>query len=478
MTRRPEPAGKHMNHHPSIQVLALVAFSGAISAQNYPYTLTDLGTVPGNTTPLAWGINEAGTSTVGSFSWPTTGWVHSSSGMTMVGTLPGAAFSTARDVNDSGQIVGSSWVATINQPGHAYRVTPGIGMVDLGTLGGTTSEAWRINNAGHVVGDAAAASGNLQAFLYTDSAGMVSLAPAAASSHARGISPNGQATGSMTVGNSWHAFRYVPGVGLTDLGLPAGYSHTYGGAINDLGQVAGTVSLSGTSNPRLFRWTPGAGFQIFGSSAPFTNCWAINASGTVVGVSPVGGTYRAVMFADGMGMVDLNTLIDPAIGWSLRAAIDINDRGQIVGYGMVLATGETHSFRLDPTSAASVVVPGAGCATGLVPSLGSTLPHLGQALTFWVAQAQPGLAGEIFVSNVPAAPLSLGGGCVACVDVANIIPVFALLTDAAGTWQTTMTLPNAPFLVGVQLAFQAILYPTSGPLGVDLTNGLFATIGY
>jgi probable HAF family extracellular repeat protein len=184
------------------------------------------------------------------------------------------------------------------------------------------------------------------------------------------------------------------------------------------------------------------------------------------------------MFADGMGLVDLNTLIDPATGWSLRAACDINDRGQIVGYGMVLATGETHAFRLDPAPAPSLVAAGPGCASGVVPSLCSTLPHLAQALTFSVTQAQPGLAAEIFLSNIPAAPLPLGGGCVAYVDIANMIPLFSLVTDPAGSWQTTMTIPNAPFLIGVQLAFQAVLYPTSGPFGADLTNGLFATIGY
>jgi probable HAF family extracellular repeat protein len=462
----------------SIEVLALLALAGVLGAQSYPYVLTDLGTLPGNGTPIAWGINEAGDTTVGSFSWPTLGWVRTAAGMAPVGTLPGCAFSTARDVNDSGQVVGSSWVATINQPGHAYRLTPGVGMVDLGTLGGISSEAWRINDAGQVIGDAGGSDGNNHAFLYSDGTGMVSLAPQAAISYGRGISHDGKATGSMTVGNSWRAFRYIPGVGLSDIGVPPGFANIYGYAINDLGQVAGTISIAGSSNSMLFRWTPGSGFVVFGSSASTTSAWAINASGTVVGRSPVGGVYRAVMYADGLGMVDLNTLISPATGWALLYASDINDAGQIVGYGMVLATGETRPFRLDPSPMASIVDVGPGCAAGPAPTLSSTLPHLGQALTLSIGQA-PGLhAGALVVSNLPAAPFALGGGCVAYVDVGAFATLASLTTDALGAWQLTIAIPSSPTLLGAQFALQAVIFPTAGPFGVDLTNGLFATIGY
>src|SRR5262245_47474856 len=108
-------------------VLAVLCLPGALGAQTYPYVLVDLGTVSGQGSSLAWGIDEAGDMTVGWFSWPVLGWAHGPSGMAPTGTLPGCAYSSARDVNDAHQIVGSSWVATINQPGHAYRITPGVG---------------------------------------------------------------------------------------------------------------------------------------------------------------------------------------------------------------------------------------------------------------------------------------------------------------------------------------------------------------
>lgn len=47
-------------------------------------------------------------------------------------------------------------------------------------------------------------------------------------------------------------------------------------------------------------------------------------------------------------MVDLNSLIDPDSGWNLKFASDINDKGQITGSGTL--NGSERGFRLDPVN--------------------------------------------------------------------------------------------------------------------------------
>lgn len=72
-------------------------------------------------------------------------------GMTDLGTLGGVS-STGLGINDKGQVVGRSDVANSNSR-HAFMTGPnGSGMIDLGTLGGFESEAYDINNRGQVVG--------------------------------------------------------------------------------------------------------------------------------------------------------------------------------------------------------------------------------------------------------------------------------------------------------------------------------------
>jgi len=95
--------------------------------------------------------------------------------------------------------------------------------------------------------------------------------------------------------------------------------------------------------------------------------YAINATGDVVGSAsvllPDGQTDRhAILWKAGETLpTDLNTLIDPASGWTLTEARGINDAGMIVGSGLYDPDGAgplptlNLAFRLDPVPEPSAV---------------------------------------------------------------------------------------------------------------------------
>ena len=316
-----------MNRIPLILFNSFLFFFFSSSLYGASYTITDLGTLGGNNS-VAYGINEssqiAGYSRTSSSGDNHHGFIWDKGVMTDLGTL-GADLSHVYDINESGQIVGflyyqntgtnqafiweegiiteltpfteggSSTAWAINDsgvivggPSHAYRWEEGV-IADLGTLGGSSSHAYGINNLGQIIG----------------------------------VAQDSSATN--------HAFLWEEG-DMTDLGVGTAID------INELGQVVGS---SGTA----FLWVNDIRTDLGTLGGSRSDVRAINDLGQIVGRSYDSSEVWHAYLWENESMSDLNDLIDND-EWILTEATDINNTGKICGYGTI--NGEVHPFLLTP----------------------------------------------------------------------------------------------------------------------------------
>jgi len=136
--------------------------------------------------------------------------------VTPLGTL-GGIFSNVNAINDHDQITG--YASLSDGVEHAFLWTSAQGMRDLGTLGGSTSYGFGLNNLGQVVGGSFPASENF-----------------------------------------YHAFVWTENNGMHDLGTLGG-NYSYAEAINDSGEVVGYAYLPGDDSYHAFYWTAAEGLQ-------------------------------------------------------------------------------------------------------------------------------------------------------------------------------------------------------------------------
>jgi probable HAF family extracellular repeat protein len=268
--------------------------------------------------------------------------------------LPGleTVSSDAEGVNALGDIAGSfQFSAYPNWAYHAMRYTRDGSVEDLGTLGGPSSFGYRINRSGQVSGWSyvSVTPFVIRGFIATPGQRLQNLGTFSgatyASSFAGGINDAGQVAGHAETSNGrWHAFRYVPGVGLQDIGT-ALFDNSFASDINAAGQVVGRVISP--AGEHAFRYTDGVGMQDVHALGTTSGAASLNDRGDVVGYFySTGQPSRAFLYTDSDGMVDLNARIDPASGWVLSAAFGINAAGEIVGQG--LYQNHQRAFKLTP----------------------------------------------------------------------------------------------------------------------------------
>lgn len=248
--------------------------------------------------------------------------------------------SEASDINDSGQVVGWSYLSD-NSTKHAFLYSDGV-MTDLGTLCtgippvcGTNSEAIAINASGQIAGTSDTPDGKRHAFLYSGGV-MSDLGTLGGdNSGAKGINDSGVVIGysGITPGpySATRGFVYQGG-GMVNVG-------TFGGNgsntkdINSSGQVCGSATISTNEASHAFLFTGATTNDLGllpddlgGSDTPKSMANAVNDNGQVVGQA-IDSYRHSMAFSTGGGTLnDLGTL-----GGS-SSALDINNSGQIVGY--------------------------------------------------------------------------------------------------------------------------------------------------
>src|SRR5437016_1749395 len=222
---------------------------GTVVLSAGPPPITDLGTLPGDTQSIAYGINNA--DQVVGYSANSTNVYHAflwqNGTMTDLGTLPGGLGSVAYGINDAGQIIGFS---LIGPTPHAFLWENGL-MTDLGTLpGGGSSFAEGINNAGQVVGQSAN-----HAFLWqNDTMTALGTLPGRTASIALDINNAGQVVGASGNGSTLHAVLWTTGT----TGLIAQTSATPAATTVGL-PVTFTCAAIGGTPPYTFSWDFGDG---------------------------------------------------------------------------------------------------------------------------------------------------------------------------------------------------------------------------
>lgn len=260
------------DHAQAINELGDIAGWGQTEAYLHPLLWSDgaMYELPalGGIVAYARDINDSGLIVGESEYEPDNRWVHATLWENMqaidLGTFEDYGVSTALGINNRGQIVGYSWKESIHH-NHAFLWQDGV-MTDLGAFGWPYDEsaAKDINDAGDIVGQADDTGGHGHAVLWQD----------------------GQ---------------------IRDIHRP-GYGDASGAlAINNVGQIVGWV-----------------GYTVFSSS---------------------GAIWDAQH-----GLRDLNDLVPPFNGWIVETARDINDAGQIAAAGPIKGTGRLndHAMLLSP----------------------------------------------------------------------------------------------------------------------------------
>lgn len=312
------------------------------------YAITDMGTLGGSKSWAA-AINASGavtgySQTTGNvsedvFLWTSTG------GMQDLGTL-GGTFAIGSAINSAGEVVGSSLLSDNNT--HAFLWTSIGGMQDLGTLIGSSgfSEAFGIDDQNRIVGSSQTATNiNGDAVIWMGTTIHDLGTDGGSNSQANAINGKFQ-----VVGYGKPAFLWSRTGGFRNLQPLKNSDSSVATSLNNFGMIAGynTVGIGATSAAVVWTNTTPTSIGTLGGAT--STALAVNDQCQVVGYSLLSDTItqHAFIWSKAGGLQDLNKLIPGGTGWTLTYATGMNAIGQIVGQGTI--HGASHAFVLTPIS--------------------------------------------------------------------------------------------------------------------------------
>jgi len=283
----------------------------------------------------------------------------------------------AYHITDNGDIIGAYYASSDPEDFHSFLYHDGQ-MIDL--FPGERSRAHGINNVGTIVGFGTATDSSA----WTYSNGVRTIIPGVTGAVAQGITDDGVTVGYALFGNGYHPFTYDGHV-VHDLGLPTGATSAQGYGINKRGDVVGLAVRGGINVPVLYS---GGKWSYLAEEYPRGGwAFAINDTGMITGyVYPSGIDTQAIRISngvvsllgdatgllsdtlgyginnagiivgdngatpfidDGVSITELNSLVEPGTGCYLLGANDINEKGEIVGWG-VDSQAVQRAFLLEP----------------------------------------------------------------------------------------------------------------------------------
>jgi probable HAF family extracellular repeat protein len=244
---------------------------------------------------------------------------------------------TLQGINGHGDVIG------FDVDGISFIIRGG-NKTSLGTLGGSNSQAFGLNDAGQVVGSSLVnnSGSSIHAFLW-QAGRMVDIGglPGFRTAEAFGINQAGQIVGGSDVNGAIRATYWHDGV-AEDISAQTGApSQAY--AINNAGLIVGWSRYF--DGRHAFAWLNGSAVDLGQGEAN-----GVDGAGNIVGATrhPTDSSGSHAVIWVGGNPVDLNTQIDPSSGWVLQCASGINSTGQIAGAGT--HNGVERAFLLTPRS--------------------------------------------------------------------------------------------------------------------------------